>query len=232
MALSSQLPAYQALFAVGVIACLSACVTQDAKPVPKSALVDPAPPIVHQTDAASVEGWQAETFALPPAFAPDLPQGTESLRFAPGWRNPHAEGFWSYAFVMWIDEPVPDAARIDALLEKYYTGLMTSFAADKGKVIPPAQVEVKRTAPKRYVARMHLTDAFATFEPIDLRILIDALPETSKSAVLRIQISPQPPDHAIWRSLNAALVSIPPRDTPAPVKPNDPAPPSTDHNSR
>lgn len=59
------------------------------------------------------------------------------MLFAPGWRDPNGEGFWSYAFVMWINEPAPDAARLDDFLEKYYNGLMTAVAADKGKDISP-----------------------------------------------------------------------------------------------
>ena len=194
---------------VALVACLPACATRDAPPGTG----------VHQPEAVSLEGWQSETFPLPPGFAPELPSGTESLRFAPGWRDPAAEGFWSYAFVMWINEPAPDAARIDDLLEKYYNGLMSSFAAGSNKDISgtPARVDVLRTAPNRYEARMHLIDAFATFEPIDLRVLVDAAAETDARAVLRIRVSPQPKEHAIWRSLDAAIADILSRDAIAQV---------------
>jgi hypothetical protein len=240
MAYSSRLPAFiqglqHVLLSLGVIACLHACATRDAT-APHPTPVDRVngTGVAHQPDAVSLEGWQAETFALPPAFAPELPKGTESLRFAPGWRDPSAEGFWSYAFVMWIDESAPplDAARIDDLLEKYYNGLMTSFAAGKGKDISgtPARVDVVRTAPNRYEARMHLIDAFATFEPIDLRVLVDTVAETDTRAILRIRVSPQPQEHAIWRSLNAAIASIPARD--ARGKPDDMAPASKEDSSR
>jgi hypothetical protein len=155
--------------------------------------------VAHQPHAVSLDGWPAETFALPPDFAPELPTGTESLRFAPGWRDPGAEDFWSYAFVMWINEPAPGAARIDDLLEKYYNGLMASFAAGSGKDISgaPARVDVVRTEPNRYEARMHVIDAFATFEPIDLHVVVDTIAETDASSILRIQVSPQPKEHAI-----------------------------------
>jgi hypothetical protein len=245
MALSSQLPAlirrlHHAPFALAgsVIACLPACATRHGAPAQKPAVVERVngAEAVDQPDAVSLEGWQAETFALPPGFAPELPTGTESLRFAPGWRDPSAEGFWSYAFVMWIDEPVPDAARIDDLLEKYYNGLMTAFAAGKGKDISstPARVDVvgARTSPNHYEARMHLIDAFATFEPIDLRVLIDTVAETDARSIVRIQISPQSQEHPIWRSLNAAIASIPPRDGAPYAKPDDMAPASQEDRSR
>ncbi len=222
MTLLSRLPAFnprlrRAIVALGVIACLSACAARDATPAPEPA-------------AVSLEGWQAETFPLPPGFAPELPTGTESLLFSPGWRDPRAEGFWSYAFVMWIDEPVPDGARIEDLLERYYNGLMATFAAGKGKDISgtPARVDVAPTptGPNRYAARMHLIDAFATFEPIELRVLVDAAAETDARSSVRIRVSPRPREHAIWRSLDAAVESILSHDAAAHAKPGNVAPAS------
>jgi len=229
--LSSKLPSFilrvsYPFIALGVSAFLPACATRDAAPARKPALNNhPGGTAVHESDAVSLEGWQAETFALPPGFAPEMPTGTESLRFSPGWRNPGAEGFWSYAFVMWINEPAPNAARIHDLLEKYYNGLMTSFAAGKGKDISksPARVDVVRHGPNRYEARMHLIDAFATFEPIDLRVLIDTVADTDARAILRIRVSPQPKKHAIWRSLERAIADILARDAARTQSPHGPA---------
>ena len=36
-----------------------------------------------ELDAPSIEGWVPETFQLPPAFAPELPPGEESVLFPP-----------------------------------------------------------------------------------------------------------------------------------------------------
>ena len=158
----------------------------------------------------SLEGWPSETFALPPGFAPDLPNGTESLLFAPGWRDPSSEDFWSYAFVMSIDEAAPDAARIGEILDGYYDGLMAVFAGNKDQSIgsDPANVTVVRTAPHQIEAQMHVIDAFATFEPIDIRILVETAVLTDGRSTLSVQLSPQPEEHAIWRSLEAAIASI------------------------
>ncbi len=170
----------------------------------------------------SLEGWQSETFPLPPSFAPDLPTGTESLRFAPGWRDPQSENFWSYAFVLWIDEPAPDAERTDQLLEQYYDGLMAAFA--EGKPLIPARAEVTQTTRTNHVrlyeARLHLTDAFATFQPIDLRLVIESRQEAPSRSTLRIQISPQPSTHPIWPSLDAAVASILAQDGARPTQPD------------
>lgn len=200
----------RAVLALSVIAWLPACASQDAAPEPA------------RTSAVSIEGWQAETFPLPPGFAPGLPTGVESLRFAPGWRDPGAEGFWSYAFVLWIDEPAPDGARIQQVLETYYNGLMAAFAGDKAEAVSaaPARVNVERAGPGRYEARMRLIDAFATFKPIDLRALIDTATRTDARSTLSIRVSPQPKEHTIWRSLDAAVADILARDGAAHASPD------------
>lgn len=201
----SRRPLYAPL-ALGLIAWLPACAPRETPPDQPAAL---------QPEPVSLEGWQAETFPLPPDFAAELPAGTESLRFSPGWRDPAAEGFWSYAFVMWIDEPAPDAVRIKEILERYYNGLMSAFASGKGKDVSatPARVDVVRTGwggwgSGRYEAKMHLVDAFATFEPIDLRVLVDSVGESDARSTLRIRVSPTQREHAIWRSLDAAIGEI------------------------
>lgn len=159
-------------------------------------------------DPVSLEGWPAETFALPPGFAPDLPSGRESLRFAPGWRKPDTEDFWSYAFVMWIDEPEPDATRVRELLEDYYNGLMNAFAGDRDISHTPAQVTLTRTGPHSFDASMHLIDAFATFEPIDVRVKADTAATSDQDSMLLIRLSPQPETHPIWTDLQTAIESI------------------------
>lgn len=158
----------------------------------------------------SLEGWPSETFALPPAFAPKMPKGTESLRFAPGWRKAGDEGFWSYAFVMWIEEPLPSIRRIDTLLETYYNGLLTMFAKGEGKDISgtPVRVDVSRKGPGKFEAKMRAIDAFATFKPISIRFEIESVALGPKRSALRIKLSPQPKDHAIWMSLDAAIADI------------------------
>ncbi|MFT7461846.1 MAG: hypothetical protein ACI9EF_000180 [Pseudohongiellaceae bacterium] len=184
----------------------SACATPSDASVSAAVAPDPEP--------ISLEGWPSESFVLPPGFAPDLPAGNESLRFAPGWRDPSSADFWSYTIAMWIDEPAPDASRIDDILELYYDGLMVRFAAGQDKDVgsDPAQVEVTTTAPNHFEAQMHLIDCFATFEPIDLRVLVDTVTETLSAGhertVVRIQLSPQPKEHRIWRSLEAANATM------------------------
>lgn len=156
------------------------------------------------------EGWPKETFGLPPSFAPELPSGVESLRFTPGWRDPNSEQFWSYTFAMWIDETAPKTSRIQELLDAYFDGLMLTFAEGAGKDIgrDPAAVEVASISPGFFEAKLHLIDAFATFEAIDLRVVVRSVPATEGRTALRVQISPHAKGHAIWDSLESAVRSI------------------------
>jgi hypothetical protein len=206
---------HHTLIALSLIAVLCACThrkgTSD-EPVQESTDAKLADDSVIVEDSAPdlLKGWMAETFALPPGFAPELPTGHESLLFAPGWRDPRAEDFWSYAFVMWINESAPGEGRMAELLGQYYDGLLSSFAAGKNRDISstPVRVEVVRTATNRFEVKMRIIDALATFEPIELRVAINTFPATAERAVLHIQVSPQPKEHAIWRSLEQAIASI------------------------
>lgn len=155
-----------------------------------------------------LKGWTSETFALPPSFAPELPKGSESLRFAPGWRKPGDPGFWSYAFVLTLEEAAPDKGRLDNLLEMYYNGILKSFAKDAGKDISPVRIKVTSVAKGKFEGKMHATDAFATFKPVEVRLVIQSVSLGKKCSSVRVQLSPQPKGHAIWKSLSAAIDAI------------------------
>lgn len=159
---------------------------------------------------ASIDGWIPETFELPSGFAPDLPRGKETLLFSPGWRDPSTEGFWSYAFVMWIDESEPDADRLTELLDTYYTGLMSAFGVGRDDETPAnnVRVELKPTGDASYEAAMNLIDGFKTFEPIEIRVLIETWEATEDQSAVSIRVSPQPKEHEIWQSLEAAIKDI------------------------
>ena len=172
---------------------------------------DPQLPVaLDRADSISFEDWPSETIMLPPGFAPEMPTGKEMLIFAPGWRDSDADEFWSYAFVMWIDEPEPDAARIDELLESYYDGLMSVLGIEEEieEDSGPALVEVVRTGSNMFEATIRLIDGFTTLKPIDLRVMIETVSETESRAILRVKVSPQPQDHKVWQLLEFAIKKI------------------------
>ena len=161
-----------------------------------------------ESQEISLEGWPSETIVLPPPFAPELPRGKESLLFAPGFRDRESDGFWSYAFAVWMDGPPPDAAGLEAWFESYYDGLMNAVATGDGKDIgdDPAQVQVVATSANTFQVSIHLLDAFGNLEPVDLRAHVTS--ESTERTILRLQVSPQPEGHSIWNALAVAAASI------------------------
>jgi hypothetical protein len=119
------------------------------------------------------DGFRGETIPFPLDFAPTVAhKGVEELRFAPGFFDPAAPGYWSYAFV-WRSE---DAAALDAAalgdeLTAYFRGLIA--AVDQARAITDRDAIAVRAAPDaaraaRFALTAHVFDAFRTKQPLDL----------------------------------------------------------------
>lgn len=158
----------------------------------------------------SLDGWSPETIALPPEFAPGLPAGEELLLFAPGMFDAEAEDFWSYVFVMSLDEGDLDAASLTDLFEEYYDGLLLAVGEGRGldMGVDPASVHLSSDGDNRYHADIDMIEAFVTGERLDLNILIEVTPLGPDSSFLKVQASPQPANHEIWKSLSYAVESL------------------------
>ncbi len=166
--------------------------------------VEQAPPVAE----VSLEGWSSERIPLPPGFAPGLPSGDEVLLFAPGMFDAEAEDFWSYAFLMRLEETGLDAERLTDLFEQYYDGLLASVAQGRDVTLEDAaQVELFSVGADHYEAHVTLVDAFVTMEPVwlDARIRVR---ETGESSLVSVLISPQHEAHGIWEQLEAAVSSL------------------------
>lgn len=160
------------------------------------------------------EGWKKETIPFPLEFAPDLPyQGVEELRFSPGMFKPDQEGYWSYAFVWWLDgRPALDAAELSSSLKRYFTGLCTAVAKDKGDAIDPVKfsASVHAVAPTRkqdhavaaFAGTVDAYDAFVTGKPIVLKVEVWVwdCDRSGKRAAL-VLASPKPASDPIWSAL-------------------------------
>jgi len=161
------------------------------------------------------EGWQHETIPFPLEFAPDLPyRGVEELRFAPGIFKPDQAGYWSYAFVWWLDgKPALGAAELNASLERYFAGLCVSVAKDKGQTIDPAKfsasMRLVNSSPRKlghavtsFTGIVESYDPFATGKTIvlNLEAWVWDCDKSGKRAVL-VLASPSPQNAAIWTSL-------------------------------
>lgn len=158
----------------------------------------------------SLQGWAPERIALPPEFAPALPAGSEVLLFAPGMFTAGTEDFWSYVFLMEVEETGIGAQRLTEILELYYDGLIQSVAASRGSSLgdDAATVRLHAVGGDQYEARIEMIDAFVTMEPLDLHVKIRASAADGGRTRLDVKASPQPYEHEIWRRLTAALASL------------------------
>lgn len=150
-----------------VVLWLAACGAAPAPPAPA--------PAVPAAAAASSPwpvpaGFRGETIPFPLDFAPGLAhKGVEELRFAPGFFDPGAPGYWSYAFVWRTDDAAAlDAAALGEQLTVYFRGLIA--AVDEAHRIADRDAIAVRATPSgaRLSLAAHVFDAFRTKQPLDL----------------------------------------------------------------
>jgi hypothetical protein len=165
-----------------------------------------------------LKGWSKERFALPPDFAQSFSwKGVEELRFHPGWADPASPGYWSYAFLWWIDgNPSIDESALQHNLQAYYSGLVARNIAPRN--IPAVKLITTMVSVKKIPT---MGEDLATFRgsvrmldymtqiPMTLNIVIHvkdagmdgATRMGAKSAVL-VEASPQPHEQMVWRKLD------------------------------
>jgi hypothetical protein len=132
----------------------------------------------------ALEGFKSETIPFPLDFARDIVhRGLEEIRFSPGWGDPKAPDYFTYAFV-WLLEPpaVIDAATLKGDLQSYFSGLMTATGREKQPPLEPfsTYVRVDRGRPPRFEpnfpvhasfrAEVKTRDAFHGGQPLVLNI--------------------------------------------------------------
>src|SRR5262249_24546269 len=107
---------------------------------------------------------------FPLDFAPGVAHsGVEELRFAPGFIDPAAPGYWSYAFVWRTADPAPlDAAALGAELTAYFRGLIDAVDQARQIANPDLIVVQAPGGGARLALAAHVFDAFRTKQPLDL----------------------------------------------------------------
>jgi hypothetical protein len=118
-------------------------------------------------------GWREELIPFPLDFAPSLAhRGFEVIRFAPGFFDASAPGYWSYAFAWRLD----DAAALDdkalaAELSTYFGGLVAAVD-DKHKIADADRAriaaEAHATTASELAITVRLFDAFGDARPITI----------------------------------------------------------------
>jgi hypothetical protein len=175
-------------------------------------------------------GWKSETIPFPLDFAPKLAhRGVEELRFAPGMFDPTAPGYWSYAFVWWLeDRPLQDGAALGAELTEYFRGLLGMVAeqraarpkagAPAAPIIDPSAISCslrsdgERGAWQQFAGEAVVLDAFGDGRRVPLRLVVlqRDVATAGRRAVL---VLASPADRAlpIWRQLDEVAGSFAPR---------------------
>jgi hypothetical protein len=153
--------------------------------------------------------WKTETIPFPLDFAPTIPhKGVEELRFAPGFFKVAAPGYFSYAFVWWIEAQQPLAAQtLAAELKQYYQGLCRAVGGKKYK-FDEARYHVELMPAKdtatgwdALTGQASLYDAFGNGQPLSLHLRAYQRNCQGHRAVL-VLASPQPESAPIWTELH------------------------------
>jgi hypothetical protein len=120
------------------------------------------------------EDWRKETFQFPLVFAPKIPyQGSENVRFSPGWDRFGEETGFSYVFVWDLKAQAVATEDLEDHLETYFNGLMNGVAAGRkveAKPIPAAAALHPMTAVRGWTrgwgAEVRTWNAFSKGEPL------------------------------------------------------------------
>lgn len=131
-------------------------------------------------------GWRSETIPFPLEFAPDIPhRGVEELRFAPGFFDPAAPGYWTYAFAWVVTGEHPlDNATLARELTAYFRGLTAAVAAGKKDLPAPDLARIAARLGPDGQGAVHTFDAFGDGRAIDLDVAVAVLPCGTGKAVL------------------------------------------------
>lgn len=171
----------------------------------------PPPPPPASFDWPTPAGWKHETIPFPLEFAPDLAfRGTEELRFAPGFFDPSAPGYWSYAFVWFLtdDGPRLERAVIEASLKEYFVGLTKAVAKDKFEPdLSRIEVELRANVEPGLVGTVRTIDAFKTRSEVALTVHART-GACGERRFLLVSASPKPRTDPMWAALNEVTASF------------------------
>jgi hypothetical protein len=144
-------------------------------------------------------GWRAESFPLPPPFAPTMNHaGSLEVRFPPGFAKPADARFFTYAFAWAIR--CPDRmrpAQLAAELKTYYDGLVTTYGnPDPSAPFTGTQVEVE-CGEGAFHAVVETHDPFFTHAPLKLTIRVREVPGVAGHRTWLFLASPRPEDPSV-----------------------------------
>jgi hypothetical protein len=155
------------------------------------------------------EGWRQESFKFPLQFAPTIPyEGTEHVRFAPGWGQFGSDTGFSYVFLWELKAKPVTTEDLEDYLETYFSGLMKGVAPARDLEAPKTATAVSlhpMTAiagwAQSYGAQVRTWNAFSKAEPLLLHGEIVQRECPGGSMQILFAFSKAPSDRPIWKSL-------------------------------
>ena len=158
------------------------------------------------------QGWEAERFPVPPAFATQIRlTGVEDVRFTPGWANAKTDEYWTYAFLWFLDgSPTLNAVTFRSDLKAYYSGLIKTNIDPKkipsGGIMHTEAVikKMHRMSGDRntFSGTVSMLD-YMQQKPIILNCIIHVrrYPAMDKTIVF-CELSPKDTSNKVWTGLN------------------------------
>jgi len=151
--------------------------------------------------------WRYEKVKLPFGFAPQMTYtGVDELRFAPGMFNRASDTYFTYAYVMTLDnEPHLLKQDIEKLLYEYYRGLCGVVAKSKNIDVNLSKITIDLNPLKNntsYSGQVVYFDTFNNGEQVILHTELEVITNTNqnKSYIIGL-VSPAAKDSKIWKIL-------------------------------
>ena len=158
------------------------------------------------------DNWRRESFDFPLTFAPSIGlEGSEQVRFAPGWGNFAADRGFSYVFLWDVKEVAGPSLTVNGLefaLRIYFDGLMETAAAARTVDARGAPTNVD-FHPMREVegwsashaGTIHTWNAFGKGEPLALEVEVTRRPCPGGRAQVLFAVSKAKRNHPVWAEL-------------------------------
>ena len=150
--------------------------------------------------------WRGERITLPPGFAPEMKlKGVEEIRFAPGMFKPEADDFFSYVFVIAVDEDQKlSEETIQKELLAYYRGLASSVMKGKNKDVDTSKFKLElekakeatntaasvtdKKSVQQYKGKLDWIEPFATTKPQVLHLESQSWTDPKTEAKLPVHL--------------------------------------------
>jgi hypothetical protein len=155
--------------------------------------------------------WRAETFQFPLVFAPSIPyEGTEVVRFSPGWQDFAGVHGFTYVFLWDIKRRAIEPVEVERSLTVYFDGLMENVTRgrkidDPGTVTSVAlnPMEPPKGWAQGMSGRLFTWNAFAKGESLVLHTEVAVRPCGSDRTQVFFALSKHARDAAAWPELRS-----------------------------